>query len=198
MGWIYVFPKFVWAQKLCGLYSAGFLPGKFSTLQLLRIREVKGRLCIGEVGVDLELYVHAHGHDVHPIMEASCYNNNPLVISSSSIYVWSFATVVRTMIVLLLCDFLDKWKYLSFVDHFTRPTSVLLYPRVLPSGISRISRNYITSYEFFINYYPRRFKYSTGSELLGKNTDIRFNSPLRCLNFSCNLTYPSRVNSLLM
>ena len=33
------------------------------------------RLCIREVGVDLELYVHAHGHDVDPIMEASCNNN---------------------------------------------------------------------------------------------------------------------------
>ena len=30
------------------------------------------RVCIGEVGVDLELYVHAHGPDVELIMEASC------------------------------------------------------------------------------------------------------------------------------
>ena len=43
------------------------------------------RLCIEEVGVDLELCAHAHGHDVDPIMEASFYNNNPLVISSSGI-----------------------------------------------------------------------------------------------------------------
>ena len=33
------------------------------------------RLCIEEVGVDLELCVHAHGHDVGPIMEASCNSN---------------------------------------------------------------------------------------------------------------------------
>ena len=41
------------------------------------------RLCIREVGVDLEPCVHAHGHDVDPIMEAS-YNNNyfPGIISS--------------------------------------------------------------------------------------------------------------------
>ena len=70
-----------------------------STLQLLRMREVNGRLCIMEVGVDLELCVHAHGPDVELIMEASCDNNNPLVISSSGIYVWSFAIVVLTMIV---------------------------------------------------------------------------------------------------
>ena len=53
------------------------------------------------MGVDLEPCVHAHGPDVELIMEASCYNNNPLVISSACIYVWTFATVVPTMIVLL-------------------------------------------------------------------------------------------------
>ena len=35
------------------------------------MREVNERLCIGEVGVDLELCVHAHGHDVDPIMAAT-------------------------------------------------------------------------------------------------------------------------------
>ena len=38
-------------------------------------REVNGRLYIEEVGVDLELCVHAHGHDVGPTIEASCYSN---------------------------------------------------------------------------------------------------------------------------
>ena len=62
---------------------------------------MNGRLGIEEVGVDLELCVHAHGPDVELFMVASCNNNNPLVISSSGIYVWSFGTVVPTMIVLL-------------------------------------------------------------------------------------------------
>ena len=35
------------------------------------MREVNERLCIGEVGVDLELCVHAHGHDVDLLIEAS-------------------------------------------------------------------------------------------------------------------------------
>ena len=35
------------------------------------MREVNERLCIGEVGVDLELCVHAHAHGVDLIMEAS-------------------------------------------------------------------------------------------------------------------------------
>ena len=48
---------------------------KLSTLMPLSKREVNGRLCIEEVGVDLELCVHAHGRDVYPIMEASCNNN---------------------------------------------------------------------------------------------------------------------------
>ena len=64
------------------------------------------RLCIKEVGVDLELCVHAHGSDVELIMEASCYNNNPLVISLSRIYIWSFATVVPT--ILLFFDPLSR------------------------------------------------------------------------------------------
>ena len=48
---------------------------------------MNGRLYIEEVGVDLELCVHAHGHDVDPIKEASCNNNYFLVTKSSSIYV---------------------------------------------------------------------------------------------------------------
>ena len=43
----------------------------FFTIQLHRKREVNERLCIGEVGVDLELCVHAHGHDVDLIIKAS-------------------------------------------------------------------------------------------------------------------------------
>ena len=67
-------------------YSSGILPDKISTLQLHRTREVNERLCIGEVGVDLELCVHAHGHDVDLVMEASRNNNYPLDIITS--YFW--------------------------------------------------------------------------------------------------------------
>ena len=58
---------------------------KLSTLMPLSKREVNGRLCIEEVGVDLELCVHAHGRDVYPIMEASCNNNYFLDIISFGI-----------------------------------------------------------------------------------------------------------------
>ena len=61
-------------------------------------QEVNVRLCFAEVGVNLELCVHAHGPEVELIMEASCSNNNSLVITSSLTYAWSFATVVLTIL----------------------------------------------------------------------------------------------------
>ena len=60
-------------------YSSGASPDKISALQLLRKREVNERLCIAEVGVDLELCVHAHGHDVDLIIKASLKLIIPLV-----------------------------------------------------------------------------------------------------------------------
>ena len=47
------------------------MSNKISTLQLRRRREVSERLCIEEVGVNLELCVHAHGHDVDLIIKDS-------------------------------------------------------------------------------------------------------------------------------
>ena len=72
------------------------------------------RLCIGEVGVDLELCVHAHGHDVDPIMEASCNNNYFLDIISYGIdelilcnrcydHIFSLISFLRQVEVLVLC-----------------------------------------------------------------------------------------------
>ena len=53
---------------------------KRSTTNLIfEIREVNGRLCIEEVGVDLELCVHAHGHDVDLIITTSLKLIIPLV-----------------------------------------------------------------------------------------------------------------------
>ena len=53
---------------------------KLSTTNVIfEIREVKGRLCIEEVGVDLELCVHAHGRDVDLIIKAFLKLIIPLV-----------------------------------------------------------------------------------------------------------------------
>ena len=62
---------------------------KLSTLMPLSKREVNGGLCIKEVGVDLELCVHAHRHDVDLLIEASFKINYSLGISSS--YIWDLA-----------------------------------------------------------------------------------------------------------
>ena len=70
-------------------YSSGASPDKILALQLLRKREVNERLCIAEVGVDLVLCVHAHGHDVGLLIEASFKINYSLGISSS--YIWDLA-----------------------------------------------------------------------------------------------------------
>ena len=63
-----------------------FYQDKISTLQLHRTREVNERLCIGEVGVDFELCVHAHRHDEDLLIEASFKINYSLDISSSCIW----------------------------------------------------------------------------------------------------------------
>ena len=52
---------------------------KFQYYNSIEQREVNERACIGEVGVDLEPCVHAHGHDVDLIIKASLKLVIPLV-----------------------------------------------------------------------------------------------------------------------
>ena len=66
---------------------------------------------------------------------------------------WSLATVVPTMIVLLWSHFSDNLKQLSPMDQYASPPFTLILCRVLPPGISRLSWNCVTSYEFFIKCY---------------------------------------------
>ena len=97
------------------------------------------RLCIGEMGVNLELCVHAHGHDVDPIMVASCNNNYFLDIISFDIgelilyncgsdHMFFFDPISRASLSTCLT-----------VDQYTCPTFTLIFSRVLPLGLSRIS-----------------------------------------------------------
>ena len=46
-----------------------------------------------------------------------------------------------------------KFEHLSSAKQYPSPTSTLICRRVLPPGISRLSWNCITSYEFFIKCY---------------------------------------------
>ena len=87
MGWTYAFSKLCELESFHGSHTSGIMPDKMSTLQLPRMWEVNERLCIKEVGVDLELFVHAHRHDVDPIIEVSCNINYFLDMTSSGIYV---------------------------------------------------------------------------------------------------------------
>ena len=64
MSCIHAFNNLCEPKNLYGSYSSGVTLAKISTPQLHRKREVNERLCIEEVGVDLELCVHAHGIDV--------------------------------------------------------------------------------------------------------------------------------------
>ena len=79
MGWTYAFFNLCELESFHESYSSGILPDKISKLQLHWAREVNERLCIEEVGVDLELCVHAHGHDVDLIIKASLKLIIPLV-----------------------------------------------------------------------------------------------------------------------
>ena len=83
-----------------GSYSTGVISDKISTLQLRRRREVNGRLCIIEVGVDLEFCGHAHRHDVDLIIRASIKLIIPLVQVHLISGIWPFAIVVPTMFLL--------------------------------------------------------------------------------------------------
>ena len=79
MGWTYAIPNLSEPEIFHESYSSGVLPDIISTLQLHQKQEANGRLCIEEVGVNLELCVHAHGYDVELIMEAARKNNYPLL-----------------------------------------------------------------------------------------------------------------------
>ena len=185
MGWTYAFSKPCEPESFHESYSSGASPDKISTLQLLRRREVNERLCIEEVGVDLELCVHAHGHDVDPIMETSCNNKYfldkyPLVAVN-----WSFATMVPTMFVLLWFYFSDKLNYLPSADQYAFPTSILLYLRVLPPGISWISTHCNSSMKFWRSSTFSHHSHSTGSGLSStENTNWWIESILRFITLS--------------
>ena len=70
MGWTNAFPNMCKPEIFHESYSPGDLPDKISTLKSF-LRAANGRLYIEEVGVDLELCVHAHGHDVDLIIKVS-------------------------------------------------------------------------------------------------------------------------------
>ena len=131
MDWTYAFLNMCELESFHESYSSGILLDKISTLQLLRKWEVNERLCIGEVGVDLELCVHAHGNDVELIMIASRNNNYSLGIIWSCIYGFVLCNRGSDRDCSSLIPFSDKLKVLAFCRslrlsnlYFDRPSGI--------------------------------------------------------------------------
>ena len=124
------------------------------------------RLCIEEVGLNLEFCVHAHGHDVDLIMEASLKINYLLGISSS--YLWDLVLCNRGFDhdCSPLIPYHRKVNALAFCTLIISATSILIFLRVLPSGILRISKHCVASYESLSSIASHRFQIAPGSELL--------------------------------
>ena len=151
MGWTYAFLKQYDPTSFHESFPSGVLPVNLFKFQRDQRRGVNGRWCIDEVGVDLELCVHAHGNDVDPIIETSRINNHPLY--DLIWYLW-FGTLqpwFRPCCPTLI-SFSDELKYLSSSDQHACPNlKVDLPPSIIPCS-SRISRSYETSCELLINY----------------------------------------------
>ena len=134
---------------------------KISTINvIIKIREANGRLCIEEVGVDLEPLCSCPWTRCRSYHGSFSYNNYPLVINSSGIRGRGSDHVSPWF------RFSCKFERLSSAEQYPSPTSTLICRRVLPPGISRLSWNCITSYEFFIKCYiltdsnfPRALRY---------------------------------------
>ena len=141
MGWTYAFIKQYDLTSFHESCSSGVLLDNLPKLQPHQRRGVNGRWCIDEVGVDLELCVHAHGNDADLITEASRINNHSFC--GLIWYLWScplqswFRPCCPTLI-----SFSDELKYLSSLDQHTSPNlKVDLPPSIIPCS-SRILRSY--------------------------------------------------------
>jgi len=116
MGWTYAFPKPYELESFRESYSYVDSPDKISTLQFHQKREVKWKVMHWRSGSRPWTLCSCPWTRCRTYHEASCNNIIPLVITSSCIYAWSFATVVPTMIVFLWFHFSDKLKHLSSAD----------------------------------------------------------------------------------
>ena len=100
----------------------------------------------------LNLCVHAHGHDVDPIMEAS-YNNSyfPGIICFC---IGELILCNRASDHMFFFDPISRASLSTCILWINTPAQPLLWYVIeyYPPGISRLSRNCITSYEFFIKY----------------------------------------------
>ena len=149
MGWTNALPNLCEPERFHGPYSSGISPGS-SSPSLNFNRVVSERLYIGEVGVDLELCVHAHGNDVELIMIAFRNNNYSLGIIWSCIYDFVLCNRGSDRDCSSLIPFSDKLKVLAFCRSLRLPNLYFDLPSSITPGISRISTHCTTSYEFLM------------------------------------------------
>ena len=108
------------------------------------------RLCIEEVGVDLELCVHAHGHDVDLIIKASLRLNYSFGISSS--YIWDLTFLQswfrpHSPLITISCASLST----CLCRAIPQPNLYFDLSSSITPWYLEDTTGYITSYEFFIN-----------------------------------------------
>ena len=113
----------------------------------------------------LNLCAHAHGHDVDPIMEASCNNNYFLVIISSGICELILGNRGSDYIFSLI-PFPTQVEALVFCRSTHLRNLYFDLPQVLPSGISRISKNGVASMSLHLVLVLTDFRFPSGSRLL--------------------------------
>ena len=151
LNWCYLFLKFVvydpkmprWVEPMPSpkpyepesfreSYSSGILLDKISTLQLHQKREVKWKVMHGRSGSRPWAFAFMPMDPMWNLSSKLLVNDiNPLVISSSCIYVWSFAIMVPTISSSWFL-FSDMLEYLPSADQYACPTYILICLLVLP------------------------------------------------------------------
>ena len=168
--WVEPTPTLIWVnlKDFTGHAYLVLHQVKLSTTNVIfEKRVVSGRLYIEEVGVDLELCVHAHGHDIYPIMEASCNNNYFLDLISFGIgelilcnhgsdHMFFFDSISRA-----------KFKHLSSVRAIPQPNLYFgLSSSITPWYLEIIMELHNFLWVLHQLLHSHWFQFFTGSELL--------------------------------
>ena len=158
MGWIYAFPKLYEPEIFLESYSSVVSLDKISTLQLHQKREVKWKIMHGRSGSRPWAFAFM---PMDPMWNLS-WKLLAILLISWIILPVSLNLIPRNYgfghIDIPWFLFSNKLKYLSFAYQYTCQPSMLLYLRVLPSGISIISPNHAAYYEPSSNIIPHWFQ----------------------------------------
>ena len=192
MDWTHAFLIMCELEGFHESYSSGILPDKISTLQLLRKWEVNERLCIGEVGADLELV----------FMPMDPMWNLSWKLLAKYLIIWVILSVSLNWIlysygfdhiILLWSHSSDKLKYLSSVGQYIYPTSILLYLWVYPPVSREYQRTLLLPMGLLLVLLLTEFRFPPGSELFHSRTPISesilHSDSITLSNFHCLWVY---------